>query len=125
VLDGNKGKVYATKEKIMAEETIRHENGEDTEENNHTGAEIGGIGGAVVGAIAGSMAGPLGTVAGAVIGGIMGAVTSGAVVTAIDKVDHDHTVSGPDSPAPILRDEALRTPPSGPSDSEVHDTSSS
>lgn len=78
----------------MAEEITRNKNEDDTEEHNHTGAEIGGIGGAVVGGLTGSMAGPVGTLVGAVIGGVVGAAASATAVNAIDKIDHDHTVSG-------------------------------
>lgn len=71
------------------------------------------------------MAGPIGTLAGAVIGGIIGAVTSGAVVTAIDKMDHGHTVSGPDSPTVSIPDEAPALLEAGPAILEADDASAS
>jgi hypothetical protein len=76
------------------EDEVRHPIEEEPTGDAEKGAALGGLGGAAVGAAAGMAAGPAGAVAGALIGGLAGAIASGVAVAAVDRIDHDDTVSG-------------------------------
>jgi len=92
------------------EDEIQHGLDDEPSGDAEKGAALGGLGGAAVGAAAGMVVGPAGALAGAVIGGLAGAVASGLAVAAVDRIDHDNTVSGMGTGATAEIDENLEDP---------------